>query len=221
MEQLSVRNWDKWQSYRKDRGQPPWIKMHRCVMRDPEWVMLTDAQRGQLVAIWLLAADHNGVIPASDILLQKLCHMDSVPDIKLFIELKFLTGDATVAPKRRQHAPPETETETETDKNKKTRARFAPPSVQEVTDYCQSRNNNIDPEVFVDHYQANGWMRGNNKIKCWKSCVRTWEKSPRRHENPKRQIGDKTNERLRKEFERSSGEGSVSSGANVSKLINS
>ena len=104
---------------------------------------------------------------------------------------------------------------------KKTRARFAPPSVQEVTDYCQSRNNNIDPEVFVDHYQANGWMRGNNKIKCWKSCVRTWEKSPRRHENPKRQIGDKTNERLRKEFERSRGEGSMPSGANVSKLVNS
>ena len=127
----------------------------------------------------------------------------------------------TVADAKRPSSDTDTDTNTNIKTKIKTRARFAPPSVQEVTDYCQSRNNNIDPEVFVDHYQANGWMRGNNKIKCWKSCVRTWEKSPRRHENPKRQIGDKTNERLRKEFERSRGEGSMPSGANVSKLVNS
>ena len=60
-------NWDKWQTYRKDRGQPPWIKIHRRLMRNPEWVSLTDAERGQLVSMWLLAADHDGVKLASSV----------------------------------------------------------------------------------------------------------------------------------------------------------
>lgn len=112
---LRIRNWDKWQSYRGDRGQPPWIKIHRCVMRNPQWVALTDAQRGQLVAIWLLAADHDGVIPASPSLIRKLCYLDTEPDLILFTEHGFIEPDANVTPERRQHDVPETETEAETE----------------------------------------------------------------------------------------------------------
>ncbi len=71
-------------------------------------------------------------------------------------------------------------TDTDTDTNTKIKIkakqdRFAPPSIQEVIKYCTERKNNVDPQKFVDHYEANGWMRGKNKIKCWKACVRTWE----------------------------------------------
>ena len=116
MDDFKVRNWDKWQSYRSDRGQPPWIKVHRCVMRNPEWVSLTDAERGQLVAIWLLAADRNGVIPASPELIQKLCYMDGVPDLCKFNDLGFIETngclcDANTTPTRRQHDQPEAETD--------------------------------------------------------------------------------------------------------------
>jgi hypothetical protein len=99
---LKVRNWDKWQSYRKDRGTPPWIKLHRCVMRDPDWVALTDAQRGQLIAIWLLAADRDGQVPDDAKLIQQLCHMTNKPDLKLFRTKGFLIADANVTPTRRQ-----------------------------------------------------------------------------------------------------------------------
>ena len=95
MDFLRITNWDRWQSYRKDRGQPPWIKIHRCVMRNPEWVSLTDADRGQLVSMWLLAADHDGVIPASPELIQKLCYMSSLPNLIKFKELCFIDGDVT------------------------------------------------------------------------------------------------------------------------------
>ena len=54
---------------------------------------------------------------------------------------------------------------------------FIPPSIEEVSAYCTERSNGVDPESFVDHYEANGWLRGKNKIKDWKACVRTWEKS--------------------------------------------
>jgi len=115
MSTLKIRNWEKWQSYRADRGQPPWIKIHRCVMRNPEWVALTDAQRGHLVAIWLLAADHDGVIPASPAIIRKLCYLDDEPDLKLLMGHGFIEPDANVTPDRRQHDVPETETEAETE----------------------------------------------------------------------------------------------------------
>jgi len=62
--------------------------------------------------------------------------------------------------------------------------RFTPPTVSEVRAYCDERKNSIDPQVFVDFYEANGWMRGKSKIKDWKACVRTWE-SRQQKEQPK------------------------------------
>lgn len=55
--------------------------------------------------------------------------------------------------------------------------RFTPPTLEEVIAYCDERKNNLTPQHFLDHYTANGWMRGKNKIKDWQACVRTWEKN--------------------------------------------
>ena len=55
------------------------------------------------------------------------------------------------------------------------RSRFVPPTVEEVRAYCAERGNTIDAQIFVDFYDANGWMRGKNHIKDWRACVRTWE----------------------------------------------
>jgi hypothetical protein len=60
--------------------------------------------------------------------------------------------------------------------DKKT-SRFTPPSFKEVSDYCIERNNRVNPQAFLDHYESNGWMRGKTKIKDWKACVRTWEQN--------------------------------------------
>ena len=60
--------------------------------------------------------------------------------------------------------------------DKQPRTRFAPPTVEEVKEYCIERGNGIDPQHFVDYYTANGWKQGAGKpIKDWKACVRTWE----------------------------------------------
>lgn len=66
------------------------------------------------------------------------------------------------------------------------RKRFTPPLFDEVSAYCKTRNNQVDPQAFLDHYQSNGWMRGKNKIKDWQACVRTWEKN---HETSQRTYG--------------------------------
>ena len=55
--------------------------------------------------------------------------------------------------------------------------KFVKPTVEDVEEYCRERKNNIDPEMFVAHYAANGWKLANgNKLNDWKSAVITWEK---------------------------------------------
>ncbi len=62
------------------------------------------------------------------------------------------------------------------EKEKPKNSRFAPPSISEVQEYCVKRENNIDPETFINFYEAREWMSGKTKIKNWKACIITWEK---------------------------------------------
>ena len=55
--------------------------------------------------------------------------------------------------------------------------RFTPPTLEEVQSYCIERNNNVDPQHFIDYYTSNGWQVGKNKMKDWKAAVRTWERN--------------------------------------------
>jgi len=62
-------------------------------------------------------------------------------------------------------------------KEKRRASPFSPPSQDQVSEYCKERNNNVNPVEFINHYEANGWVRGKTKIKSWKACVRTCEKN--------------------------------------------
>ena len=55
--------------------------------------------------------------------------------------------------------------------------RFVKPTLEEVTAYCQERNNNVNPQKFIDYYESNGWKVGKNSMKDWKAAVRNWENS--------------------------------------------
>ena len=55
--------------------------------------------------------------------------------------------------------------------------RFVKPTIEEVADYCNERNNSVDAEKFYDYYSSNGWKVGKNAMKDWKASVRTWEKN--------------------------------------------
>lgn len=65
------------------------------------------------------------------------------------------------------------------EKNEKnnTIKRFTPPTHEQVSSYCQERNNGIDSDEFIDFYESKGWMVGKNKMKDWKAAVRNWERS--------------------------------------------
>ena len=58
-----------------------------------------------------------------------------------------------------------------------TRKRFTPPTLEEVTEYCKSRGNIVNPIKWHSHYTANGWKVGKNKMVDWRAAVVTWEGS--------------------------------------------
>ena len=97
---LNVKGWSRWQTYRRDRNPPPWIKVHRGLLRDWDWIQLTDAERGQVLQIWLLAADHDGQVPDNPEQLKVLANMQKCPDLNKLIELGFLEYPEGMAPTR-------------------------------------------------------------------------------------------------------------------------
>jgi len=53
---------------------------------------------------------------------------------------------------------------------------FTPPTLQEVKDYCQSRNNSVNAKKFFDYYDAGNWKDAKgNQVKNWKQKLLTWE----------------------------------------------
>lgn len=68
---------------------------------------------------------------------------------------------------------------------KEKRPRFEIPSLEEVKAYCIERANQVNPEQFHDHYEANGWVQGPSKpIRNWKAAVRTWERNGMKNTKP-------------------------------------
>ncbi len=94
----------------------------------------------------------------------------------------------------------ESDTETEQIQKHKDQKRgktsFIPPSISEILEYCQERQNNIDPENFFNFYKAKNWMIGKNKMKNWKACIITWEKRNLKNEENNRSHSERFNSKL-------------------------
>lgn len=53
--------------------------------------------------------------------------------------------------------------------------KFVQPTIEEVKAYCEERKNKINPQNFIDFYSSKGWKVGNQPMKDWQACIRTWE----------------------------------------------
>lgn len=63
-----------------------------------------------------------------------------------------------------------------TDMNKTVRApRFQKPTIEEVRAYCSEKGFTFSPEVWFNHYEANGWKVGKAPMKDWKASCRYWQ----------------------------------------------
>lgn len=69
----------------------------------------------------------------------------------------------------------EIENENENLNNKSTR--FQKPTIEELREYMNAQGMNDVSNKFYDFYESKGWMIGKNKMKDWKSAVRTWKQN--------------------------------------------
>ena len=66
---------------------------------------------------------------------------------------------------------------------KETAKRFTIPTLEEIQDYCNERQNKINPEYFLDYYTARDWKFNNGgKMKDWKATIRNWERLEKNRE---------------------------------------
>ncbi len=72
------------------------------------------------------------------------------------------------------------------------RSRFAPPTVEQVAEYVRCRGSSVDPQGFIDFYEAKGWMVGRTPMKDWKAACRnaeSWERWKNQPQAPPRRTG--------------------------------
>ena len=71
----------------------------------------------------------------------------------------------------------EKELELESKEKCEKKSRFIPPTLEQVQDYCEERNSDVDPKRFFEYYQAGGWKDAKgNPVRNWKQKIITWEK---------------------------------------------
>ena len=86
------------------------------------------------------------------------------------------------------------------------RARFTPPTLDEVAAYCSERGNGVDPQQFIDFYTSKGWKVGGQPMKDWRAAVRTWERRDGRQsaciQTTAQPLANQTPEQRRAQLER-------------------
>ena len=125
--QLQPKNWDVFQHY-KDRC-PPWIKLHRDLLNNRDYICLPLASKALAPLLWLLASESkDGVFDASTeelVFRLRMTESEVIDGVKPLIDKGFFVIASGVLAERKQVAIPEregeteTETETETKREKK------------------------------------------------------------------------------------------------------
>lgn len=84
------------------------------------------------------------------------------------------TGDCEHRPESESESEKESEKEKEMKGARRARARFSPPSAEDVSAYAAERGLDIDAAAFVDFYAAKGWKVGTSPMRDWRAAVRNW-----------------------------------------------
>ena len=98
---LRVKNWRRFQHYPKKDVPPPWIKLHRALLDDAEFMRMPVAKRYQLIAIWLLAAAGNGQIQNDSAFIAGRIRTRSRVDLDAFVAqgwLEVVEADGATKP---------------------------------------------------------------------------------------------------------------------------
>lgn len=189
---LQPKNWATFQHY-KDRC-PPWIKLHRDLLTNREFMRLPLASKALAPLLWLLACESkDGVFDASTEELEFRLHLtakDIQVGLKPLISNGFFIVASGVLAECLQVATPERETERETEKeerqksNRGTRLPVDFVLSEDWIAFCQQERKDLNPQKvfaeFKDYWCALPAGKG-TKV----DWTMTWRNWVRRQSAPK------------------------------------
>ena len=192
---LRPKNWSEYQHY-KDRN-PPWIKLHRDLLNDRDFMCLPIASKAIAPLLWLLASEaKNGEFNADVVELAFRLRMTTkeVNDgLKPLISKGFFVDASGVLADCKQLAIPETETETETEKETeikkklkiiKTATQIPDLFVVDPDAIELAKKLGVDYELekdkFCDYYKGKG-----TSMKDWSATFRNWIRNAAVYKNSK------------------------------------
>jgi len=179
-----------------------YAKLQKRLLNDPRWFSMPDSCQLLYIKLLLAACETYNRVPKRIQIVRSLCrcrtktarlleHIEVIkahfPKFKENLEhyyfedfeenTNYIPGNIREIPRKSLGLPRDVVDKENSivDKEKKKRKKFIPPTLEEVTAYCQERGNSVIPSAFINHYQTSEWVRGKTKIKDWKACVRTWE----------------------------------------------
>ncbi len=89
---MKIRGWDKFQHYKHRK--PPWIRLYRELLEDPDWMNQEDEAKALLCELWMVASDTtDGSLPAINALAWRLRRSEeTITSALALINEKFLEG---------------------------------------------------------------------------------------------------------------------------------
>ena len=223
---LQPKNWGTFQHY-KDRC-PPWIKLHRDLLINREFMCLPLASKAIAPLLWLLACESkDGVFDASIDELQFRLHLSSkdISDgLKPLIDKGFFTIASGVLAECLQVATPERETEAERETEKETkknsnRGSRLPVDFVLPTDwiaFCQQERQDLNPHKvfaeFKDYWTALPAGKGTKTD--WTATWRNWVRRQNASKNTGLSKAGQTNQAVMSGLTR----GLIGGGTNVKLL---
>lgn len=61
---------------------------------------------------------------------------------------------------------------------------FVKPTIEEIENYINENNLNVNAQNFYDYYESNGWMVGHNHMKSYQATLRRWSRTNKDTSSP-------------------------------------
>jgi len=78
-------------------------------------------------------------------------------------------------------------------KEERQKKNFAPPEIEDVVQVMAEKLDDFtamaQAQLFINHYESNGWKVGKNKMQNWKAAAAGWISRMKQYENGKQKLG--------------------------------
>jgi len=78
----------------------------------------------------------------------------------------------------------------------KPKKRFKKPTHENIKNYLEEKQQQMDIGYFIDYYESKDWMIGKNRMKNWKSAVNNWLRNNKKFEKVNNGHNQKSNRKL-------------------------